>query len=292
MCSPATQTCELIASELDASVDVNPDALSAPVNDKADGAIDIAAGGTFTATVTYANDDASNPPSPGNMPCGGTYPGRDVFYKLHLDANEAVYLDTFGSDYDTVIRVYQGGCLDGPAPSPSTICHNDMCGTTQTQAVWDMHAGDNCIVVDQPTDPGGNGSLTLHVERGHRTGKLLTLGTAAVGTTVGATDQSQAQCDMVPGPDSGYYYTVCPNQSQTFVATTCNSATNYDDSLYLLGPNGNTQRCRDNDGTCVINSSFAGVNVLTVTGPHMFWIIVDSGAPFAAGNYEIDTILQ
>jgi hypothetical protein len=290
VCSPPTQTCELSASEADAAVTVQPDAPAAPANDNAAGAVDISAGGTFTANVTSANDSAS-PPGNNSMGCASAYPGRDVFYKLHLDRDEAIYLDTFGSDYDTLIRVYKGPCVDGPAPN-GTVCHDDMCGTPQTQAIWDMHAGDNCIVVDQSADPGPNGALILHVERGLRTGRPLTLGTPVVGTTVGASDQSQPPCAMVTGPDQGYYYTVCPNVSKTFVATTCNNATNFDDALYLRGPGGNIARCRNNDPTCQVDSLLAGVDALTVTGPHMVWIIVDAGTPDDSGNYEIDTILQ
>jgi len=261
-----------------------------PPNDKAAGAIDIGAGGTFTADVTFANDDASRPSS-GSQSCGGSG-GRDVYYKIHLAADEALYLDTFGSSYDTVIRAFKGACRDGVAPQ-GTACHNDACNTAQTQGVWDLAAGDNCIVVDQASGAETTGALTLHVELGLRSGLPISLGTPVTGNTSTATDQSTGPCLDVPGPDIGYHFTECPGDSDTFVATTCNATTAFDPVVYIRGPTGSL-RCDDDDTNCStgLGTTNATTTAVTTGGPHIFWIIVDAKVAGTGGAFELDTILQ
>ncbi len=216
-----------------------------------------------------------------------------MFYTIHLGTDEALYLDTFGSTYDTVLRVFHGACHGGAAPS-STQCHNDACMTAQTQGVWDLAAGDTCIVVDQFAAAGTAGMLTLNVERGLRSGAPLSLGTPISDNTNNGTDQSVAPCDVQPGPNLGYHFTECPGVSETFVATTCNATTDFDAALYIRGPNGNL-RCNDDDATCMTGPATGGnatTKAVTVTGPHMFWVIVDAGGNNTSGNFELDTIVQ
>jgi hypothetical protein len=224
----------------------------------------------------------------------GSNGGRDVYYKIHLTSDEAIYLDTFGSNFDSVIRVFHGSCTDGTPPF-TTVCHDNACGGMQSQGVWDLGAGDNCVVVDQVDNTVTTGSLVLHVERGGRSGLPIRLGTPVVGTTVGGTDQSTPPCDNVPGPDVGYHFTECPSVSETFTATTCNATTTtWDSALYLRGPgiNPNT-KCNNDDPTpCASNAGSALTPAATATGPHMFWVIVDSGAANTSGAFEIDTTVQ
>lgn len=307
VCDPGTQTC-LAGSLADAGrdailidgctpgrelcgdgIDQDCDGIDPPCpdNDKAAGAIDVGAGGEFTVDLTYANDD-TNKTGPF---CGGDG-GRDVYYKIHLDKDEAIYLDTFGSDFDSIVRVFHGACHDGGEPG-NTQCHDDACGGVQTQAVWDLTAGDNCIVVDQSSSDDTTGSLTLHVERGRRSGEPIHLGDSVTGTTVGATDQSTGPCLNIPGPDVGYHFTECPGDSDTFVASTCNAVTAYDDVVYIRGPNG-FLRCNDDDAACTagVGNLNATTTPVTVGGPHMFWIIVDASDPGIAGAFQLDTIIQ
>jgi hypothetical protein len=217
--------------------------------------------------------------------CGGTG-GRDVFYTIHLTADEAYYLDTFGSSFDTVIRVYHGTCMAGAAPN-GTRCHNDQCTTTQSQGIWDLTTGDSCVVIDQNTNAETTGSLVLHVERGHRTGQLRT--DTATGDTSTATDQQTATCAST-GPDVGYYFSLCPNQSVTVTATTCNVATTWDTALSGRGPT-NQITCNDDDATCTGNLA-ASTITFTANGPHLFWIVLDAGAAGAEGAYEVDSTIN
>ncbi len=308
-------TCELLASDLDASVgrdaplrdgctpapeicgdgvDQDCDGVDpvCPPNDKAAGAIDVGAGGTFTGDLTFATDDSMKPLDSVNQPCGNDH-GRDLYYKIHLGSNEAIYLDTFGSNFDSVIRVFHGSCIDGVEPS-ATTCHDNMCNTKQTQAVWDLFAGDNCIVIDQSSDAETLGSLTLHVEHGNRSGKPIALGMPVTGNTSAGTDQSIGSCSVTPAPDIGYHFTECPNQAQSFVASTCNANTNFDTVLYVRGP-GTSNRCADDDNNCGLGQGTveSTLPVVTASGPHIFWLIVDGADPTTpSGAYQIDTILQ
>jgi hypothetical protein len=315
VCSDASQTCELTnTSPLDGPIDspilidgctpvpeICGDGIDqdcdgndppCPSNDKAAGAIDIGAGGTFTADLRYAGNDSTKPNGL-NQVCGGQG-GRDVYYKIHLDSDEALYLDTFGSDFDSVIRVFHGACFDGMSPSPGTVCHNDACASKQTQAIWDLSAGDNCVVVDQFSSSETNGSLVLHVERGKRSGMPIDLGTAVTGDTSTGTDQSTAGCVHV-APDLGYHFTACPGDSLAITATTCNATLNFDSALYARQANGSSPQtglsCNDDDANCSLNLGASTIS-FTAQDAHLFWIIVDAGSDNVTGMFELDTSIQ
>jgi len=112
---------------------------------------------------TYAHDDATGN---GTMFCGSTG-GRDVYYSVSVVTDEVYYIDTFGSDFDTILRVY--------TTSRATRSLRDR-GLVPRQRVHDAadpvrghDVGDNCVVVDQRAGET-NGHLVMHVERGFRTG--------------------------------------------------------------------------------------------------------------------------
>jgi hypothetical protein len=252
-----------------------------PANDTADGAIDVTNGGTFTVDLSAAHADAD----PGSDALCGSAGGRDVFFKVHIMAPEAYYLDTFDSSFDTVIRVYHGPCNGNATPSSAT-CHDDQCDTTQTQNVWDLGFGQSCIVVAQKSSAETTGALTLHVERGHRSGQGIDLGTPVTGDTTGAKDQSTGvagpTCSDAAAPDTGYHFTICPATTNTGTASTCNATTAFASETYILGPDQAQLAC----GACDATST------ATVSGPHMYWIVVDGAAAAAVGAYELDTTIQ
>jgi hypothetical protein len=285
-CSPVAEIC---GDGIDQDCDGTDPAC--PPNDKAAGAIDIGAGGTFTGDLRYATDDAQKPGGAATL-CGSDG-GRDLYYKIHLQFDQAIYLDTFGSNFDSVIRVVHGACADGAAPVVGTVCHNDACGGKQTQFIWDMRAGDNCVIVDQNA-PEPNGSLVMHVELGRRTGQPLTLGTPISSDTTSSGDQMIGTCSQT-GNDVGFHFTVCPNQTQTIAATTCNANLAFDSSMYAKGASGQNPltnlACNDDDANCTANTSASTIQ-FTAAGPHLYWIIVDAGAPDAAGVFELDTTIQ
>ena len=106
-------------------------------------------GGTFTVDLTTANNDQDN----GGLSCGQPG-GRDVFYKFTLPASEVVYVDTFGSSFDSVVRIFPGACT---APPATQTCFDDQCATVQSQGGVQLAAGAYCLVVDQYSSASATG---------------------------------------------------------------------------------------------------------------------------------------
>lgn len=296
----ADQTCQPRGAAIgDAAVDVAPvpdvlDAPVAPANDLPDGAIDVTAGGDFTADLTAAHDDSEKPAAQSASACGAAG-AVDVFYTVHLARTEVYYFDTFGSDFDTVIRVYKGACVEGVSPA-GTGCHNNApCGDQATQWVGSLSAGDHCIVVDGD-GPQTSGSLRLHVEPGGRDGTRIatfrpTGSYTLNGDTTGLPNVEDGSCAQHNRPEAAYYYIQCPGDHLHVTATTCNAATAatpWDTALYAHGPGGELA-CEDDDmNACVIGGGFSTISY-TSDGAHLFWIDIDgAGGTVGEGPYELD----
>lgn len=178
-----------------------------PVNDRPAGAIDISAGGTFTVDVSAAHDDNFAPTTP-TLDCGNTG-GRDAFYTFTLGAAEVVYVDTFGSSYDSVVRIFPGACT---APGATAACADDACGTTRSQGATSLAAGTYCLVVDQFSSNTTTGMTTLTFRRGARPGvPLTTLSGTVTGTTTAKANLSVAGCESNTNqPDVGHFFLTCP----------------------------------------------------------------------------------
>jgi hypothetical protein len=284
---------------IDTPIDAPPgiDACStciAPANDLPGDAIDISAGGDFTADLTYAHDDASKPSSGQFCGSGG---GLDVFYKIHVAADEVYYIDTFGSDFDTVIRVFHGSCTGGAAPS-GTTCRNDAsaCGSVQTQFANTLDAGDNCVVIDGLDGTQTGHSLHVHVEPGGRDGTRIVNASGTQmfsGTpfdTGGDSNVEAGSCADYGSPDHGFYFTPCPGDTLHVTATTCNAATAaapWDTALYAHGPGGELDCTDDDDTACALGGGLSTIG-FTARNAHLYWVVVDAGSPNTSGPYELD----
>lgn len=287
VCSPATMTCEHDRSSpvVDAPLadtqvlidgctpgkevcgdgvdqDCNGSDLACAVNDVAAGAIDITAGGTFTGDALLARDDVNA------SGCGATG-GRDLFFKVTLTKPEVYYFDTFGSSFDTVVRVYTKPCSQVGAGAGAAACGNDDCGGTQTQLAVPLPTGSSCVVVDQ-ADAAQTGDMTLHVMKGGRSGLIIAKGQQTTsGDTTGGTNVTDP-IDMCDAPGSGgrdvaYFFTVCPNTSMLLDADIC-PPPSWDPVLYTTRVDNNTQlACRDDDCNA---------------GPHMTNVSISNGKLF------------
>ena len=243
-----------------------------PVNDGPTGAINISAGGTFTADLIAARNDQDF----SGTSCGSTG-GRDLFYTFTLPAAEVVYLDTFTSNFDTTLRVFAGSCT---ALGALQSCFDDQCSTTQTQGALALAAGTYCLVVDQFSQFQTNGALTFTFTRGGRTGTALPATGPVTGTTVGAPNAMTSTCQTSStAGDVGYFFLACPGQTRTVAAATCTTPTSWDSILYLRKAGAATDLACNDDGLSPCGtaspirlSSFTGG---AAVGPGLFWLVVD-----------------
>jgi hypothetical protein len=276
-----TATAELCGDGIDQ--DCNGSDVACPINDGPTGAIDVSNGGTFTADLTAAHDDAA-----GSCSSSG---GRDVFYTFTLPAAEVVYVDTFGSNFDTALTIFAGTCA---ARGAQQVCSDDSCALPQSQAAVQLAAGTYCIVADQYSSTQTSGALVLNVTRGGRTGTAIA---AASGSqTANSCDASHsnettAGCQSsTAAKDVGYYFLTCPNTTRTVGANTC-TGTTWDSVVYLRHGSASTGDVACNDDSCGLASSFTGGSI---TQSGLNWLIVDgySLATTTCGAYTLTYTIQ
>jgi hypothetical protein len=287
--TPGTPTAETCGDGIDQ--DCNGGEPTCPSNDVPGGAIDISSGGTFTVDVSASHDDDNNT----TTGCGLSG-GRDAFYQFTLGATEVVYADTFTSNYDTVIRIYTGACT---VRTGTPWCDDDagVCSGLQSQLAVQLVAGTYCLVVDQYSSAQTNGATLLSFVRGGRPGTLLGTGSSSVsGTTSGQPNRSTGTCQTSStAGDAGYYWTACPSTSMTISANTCNTGSPFDTVLYVHQGNGTgtigSIACSDDDVTCGTSILRSRIPSTVVSGPGLFWMIID-GYQAQTGAYQITYTLN
>jgi len=275
--APGTATAELCGDGVDQ--DCNGADVGCPINDAAAGAVDVSAGGTFTVDLGAAHDDHGD----ATAGCGAAG-GRDVYYRLTLAADEVVYLDTFGSSFDSVLRVYAGACT---ALGARQACFDDACSSVQSQGAVALAAGAYCIVADQASSAQTTGALVLRVTRGGRTGAALgaTSGTVT-GNTCGGADAWDGNCQSSTAPENGYYFTVCPSTTRTLSANTC-TGTTWDSVIYLRAAgSASDAACSDDAIGCGSGGLQSSFSAASAAGPGLFWLVVD-GYAASCGAYTL-----
>jgi Putative metal-binding motif len=284
--TPGAPSAELCGNGIDE--DCNGADAACPPNDTATGAIDISGGGTFTVDLAAAHDD--NWAQAAGQDCGDQG-GRDVFYTFTLPAAEVVYFDTFGSSYDTVVRIFAGACT---ALGAVMRCEDDSCGSTRSQGALQLAAGTYCLVVDQFSNAATTGATTLAFKRGGRTGTALAAMSGTVsGTTTGKTNQSIAGCEANSAqPDDAYFFLTCPATTYTVAANTC-SGTAFDSVVYLRSGAATTTdiSCSDDVSGCG-NNLQSRITGATVSGANLQWLIVDGFGTTGNGPYSLSYTIQ
>ncbi len=268
-------------------------------NDIAAMPVDITNGGTFNADFTSASDDF---PQRGCNNVGG----RELFYKVTINAAEVYYFDTFGSDFDTSIRVFAGRTCDSlNATTNPTTCEDDACGGDQSQLAVSLPSGTSCIVVDQAASATDN-QLTLHVTRSRRTGTRLGDGPQTLtGDTCTSTSSwnTNIPCNEANNgaKDVAWYFTSCPGVNRKLDASTCVdvSMVHFDTILYVHKTGTSADLvCRDDSMGCAPRPDRpdqADGTILTnvdTTGPGLFWLILDAWGSDQCGGYRLDTNLD
>jgi hypothetical protein len=255
------------------------DPSACPSNDLPDNPVDISAGGRFTADLTYAHNRATS------IDTCGEPGGRDVFFTFTLPSNEVIYFDTFGSNFDAVVRIFAGTCA---AQTSLLACIDDTCLTTQAQLGGQLGAGTYCLIVDQYSIDEPSGNLVLNFLRGGRPGTQLSpLEGSETGNTSGGTNHSSptAGCAISSNaPDVGFFFTACPGEQIDIDAETCGGAT-WDTVLYFaVGSGAGVATGSCSDDVC-LQQSRAGASI---TGPGLYWFIVD-GYGTASGAFTLFT---
>ena len=264
--------------------DCNGADAACPGNDGPAGAVDVTAGGQFTADVAAAHDDNWT-----NGTDCGMQGGRDVFYQLTLPAAEVVYFDTYGSNFDTTLRIYAGACT---ALGAVQACSDDACGVQRTQMAKELAAGTYCVVVDQYSSTSTAGSLVLNVKRGGRTGSELSGSGSVSGTTTGKTHLSVASCEAnTMQPDVAYFFLSCPG-TNTISANTC-TGTAFDAVLYMKtgAATAPDMACSDDVSGCG-NGLQPKITGASVSGANLNWIIVDGFGQTGNGAYTLTYSIQ
>lgn len=282
--APSAETCGNGIDE-----DCNGADAACPPNDFPAGAIDISNGGTFAVDLAAAHDDNWTASTP-TLDCGDMG-GRDVFYQFTLPAPEVVYADTFGSSYDSVIRIFAGACT---ALGTVQACGDDACSGTRSQTALQLAAGTYCLVVDQFSSTTASGTTNFTFRRGGRTGTAITTASGTLtGTTTGKANLSVASCEAnTLQPDDAYFFTTCAGTT-TVSANTC-SGTAFDTIIYLRSgaATSGDVACSDDVpgcGSSGFQSRFSGA---TVSGANLNWLIVDGFGMTGNGPYSLSYTIQ
>jgi len=246
-----------------------------PANDTCAAGAVIALGAaqvTVTGNTASATHDALTT-------CGS---GPDVYYRFTLTQRELVYVDSYGSAFDSEVSIY-AGCAGA-----SLACNDDSCATAQSQVTAVLDPGTYSIAISGFA--GRSGAYTLNfqhipVPAGSASSGLLPVGASDVtGTTVGA--PTQALCAGT-SPTRWYQFVTCPGYAGgAFTATTCAPSTaSYDTTLAVAnGLNATGDAC--NDDSCGLQSSVAGT-ASAGAGIHMLYV---SGFNGASGTYTAHVV--
>lgn len=265
-------------------------------NDLPAGAIDVTAGGMQSGDLNLARDNALQ------QGCGGTG-GRDLFYQVTIGDPEVYYFDTFGSNFDTSVRVFPGVACTALGSTSTPTCSNDACGGSSSQLALSLPAGSSCVVVDQNAG-ATQGALTLKVVRGGHAGEPLPAGPSTqTGDTCQASDVWRSTCNEMGAKEEAYFFTVCPGTTAHVDASTCVdvTATHFDTAVYVRKTGtsmGATIACEDDSPTCVARPERPDqpdgsvLDAVAVPGPGLFFLVVDGFNSFACGGYRMDVNLH
>ncbi len=265
----AVELCNSIDDNCDGTVDNRPIANDCPSRPSD---VTLAVGGgqvTITGNNTGATTDQSA--------CVGS--SYDVFYRFTLSAREMVYVDTFGTGYDSVVSILNSGL-------GAITCNDDSCGTLQSQTVAVLDAG--TYYIRYAGYGSASGAFTLHVQHIPASNSVFNFNAGSTtysGNTSTAVDRAgpSGLCYNNGGRDNTYYWMTCPTYGGgTVSAQTCSRAS-WDTVLRYIDGRVGTNLCYDDQ--CGLQSRFstaasagAGVRAMYVDG-------------FSSGNFGAYSVL-
>lgn len=123
-----------------------------------------AAGGTFNGTTSGFGVQA------GTCPSGGTGLAPDAVFEWTPSASGTASIDTFGSDYDTVLYIRAADCAAGT----ELACNDDAAGSRQSAISPTVSAGTTYFIfVDGYGGASGNFTLTVTLPAGSPSGAFV-----------------------------------------------------------------------------------------------------------------------
>ena len=203
-------------------------------------------------------------------PCAAGSGGPDVFFRLAVDRRSLVYVDTFGSNANTVV-FFTSTCSGGTMAGGAQSCSDDACGLPQSQAVADLSNGAHYLVVSGKAGATFDTMINLEYTVVSNTAvHPLPAGPSTLtGTTMGVGNIYACEAS---GPETSYWWLTCPSFTEMpMMSSTC-TGTAFDTVLSLQVPRAGGVACgNDNCGfqaalTAPVPAG-AGLNVLSVTGP-------------------------
>jgi hypothetical protein len=227
--------------------------------------------------------------------------GADVYYKFTLTQTEVVYLDTFGSEYDTVVYLLNGcggtavanGCQDDSGCSAPDFQHSQLAVT--------LPAGTYIVVVDSygysMSDTrwmGGAFTLNFRHSGPNCSGaSRLTSGTRTSSDTCTGVASQNGSCTSAAGSgkEHTYYFLECPG-THALDATTCDATTTALDSVLYVkygDCNGGDIACNDDTATTCSATADVFVSHLTTTlqTGGIYYLMVDTYGTKACGPYGL-----
>jgi hypothetical protein len=131
---------------------VAPALAAAPTNDEIEGAVPIE-----SLPSTHSTDTTEATSSPDDPDCAGT--AHSVWYSLTAADDARLEVNTFGSDYDTVLQVLTGS----PGDLSIIECNDDTDGL-QSRVRFDAVAGQIYLVMASSFGNGPGGNLMLSAD--------------------------------------------------------------------------------------------------------------------------------
>jgi hypothetical protein len=248
--------------------------------------IDVTGGGRFTGSTAAAGADYSGG-------CGGVS-GREVVFRYTLAETSDVFINTFGSSFDTL--VYMRSSCGGGA---DIACNDDARDVLQSEIrLLDQAPGTYYVFLDAWGTGSGDYSFDIYMSApssrgGDACGEAEWVDISTVETLSGNTcplwwinyrDDTQACGRGTGGLDQVYYFVVTARTEVTFA--TCGAA-EWDTILDLR------QVCNDEtaDGrvTCDDDSCDPGLqSTITATlDPGVYYLWLDGFNADACGSFEI-----
>jgi hypothetical protein len=227
-------------------------------------------------------------------PCGAGF-GADVFYTFTLTRREMVYVDTYGSEFDTVVFL-ASSCTEPLTVSGvgEAACNDDAsCSTARgaSSLVATLDAGTYYLVLGGAGGARGSARLRFeHLPVGNGPIAVLPRGNSRITGTTSGTGSYPLVCGSATGAgaEAMLWWTTCPDaRSGAFYADTC--ATSWDTILFLTHGATGSGDCNDDDPAWFFSCSPQSVLDSTVpAGAGLHMLVIDGYRARDVGPFTID----